>query len=316
MFKKWVILSEFKRLPEESQYHDDEAEEELLGKRAHRFNPPSSTGYKHLLSGVVGALIGISITVTYFLWFSPSCLYGKNSALKQTSYWSPVLDDIEIPTYTAEMNGTFYPPPNPDLGRQEPSPENDEAWEFYEKIRTHVISREDIIRLGKDPDATARFEDEYWGFGPNAYMAQLDVMHQIHCLNLLRKAAFATYPGYEPSGMDEPDSKKWWIHASHCVDMLLQNIKCNANTDLITLAWVGRTRKLWPNFNVRHKCRDFEAISKWNQDNAVSLDKFRHMPLPKDAYIWPEPWKASGFELDKPLGNHTWKDGNKCLGSD
>lgn len=63
------------------------------------------------------------------------------------------------------------------IAREEPGPENDADWEQYETIRTHIVSREDILRLGKDPDTVMRFDNDYWGFGDDAYMVQLDVMH-------------------------------------------------------------------------------------------------------------------------------------------
>lgn len=91
-----------------------------------------------------------------------------------------VLDEIEIPTYTVRINGTLFPPPDPAFSRQEPSEANDIAWEVFENIRTHVVTRDAIVKLGKDPDTVARFDDEYWGLGQNAYMAQLDIFHVGH----------------------------------------------------------------------------------------------------------------------------------------
>ncbi|PGH06193.1 hypothetical protein AJ79_06581 [Helicocarpus griseus UAMH5409] len=230
------------------------------------------------------------------------------------SYTAKVLDEVEIPMYTARMNGTLFTPPNPSFARQEPSFENDMEWEPFENIRTHVVTREEIIKLGKNPDTVGYFDDEYWGFGPNAYMAQLDIFHQIHCLNKLRKAAFATYPGYSPIGMENPPyTKMWWVHLSHCADMLLQNVKCYGNTDMITVNWVGNEGQIWPDFSIDHKCRDFDTILKWNLENAVDGQKFARMPIPKGAYIWPKPWKNDeDSEIGYPLGKNFWKQGHEC----
>ncbi|OAT10641.1 hypothetical protein, variant 2 [Blastomyces gilchristii SLH14081] len=313
MFRKWIGQSRFNCLNRELDDYDGEAEESLLTKRLPYPNHLTSSRTKCIFSAAAGFIIGVSSVLVYLLCISSSPpMFGKNAALKQTSYWSKVLDEIEIPTYTVRMNGTLFPPPDPDFSRQEPSAENDATWEVFEKIRTHVVTRDDIIKLGKDPDTVARFDDEYWGFEQDAYMAQLDIFHQIHCLNRLRKAAFATYPGYTPVETEDAYSKIWWVHIGHCVDMLLQNIKCYGNTDMITVAWVGDHGKLWPDFSINHKCRDFDAIMKWNLEHAVDVGKFSRMPLPKDAYLWPKPWADPEAELGHPLGKNEWKEGRQC----
>ncbi|KAJ1716087.1 hypothetical protein NYO67_1845 [Aspergillus flavus] len=225
---------------------------------------------------------------------------------------APILDAIEIPTYETTLNGTFFAKPEVSIAREEPGPENDADWEQYETIRTHIVSREDILRLGKDPDTVMRFDNDYWGFGDDAYMVQLDVMHQIHCLNMLRKAAFHDYPGYVPTGAHTDANNTHasrWTHLGHCVDILLQNIQCNANTEVITLAWVeGRTQP-WPDFSVNRKCRDFEAIYKWQLENSVDAGKFDRMPIPHDAYVWPAPWENRESELGEKLGKHQKQEG-------
>lgn len=75
------------------------------------------------------------------------------------------------------LNGTLFALPEVSIAREEPGAENDEAWHKFEKVLTHVVTREQILKLGKDPDTVARFNDEYWGLGDDAYMVQLDVMH-------------------------------------------------------------------------------------------------------------------------------------------
>ena len=75
------------------------------------------------------------------------------------------------------INGTLFPTEYLSIARQRPSPEVDAAWDVFDNIKTHVITKEQVLKIGKDPATIARFDDEYWGFGADAYMAQMDVFH-------------------------------------------------------------------------------------------------------------------------------------------
>ena len=76
------------------------------------------------------------------------------------------------------MNATLYPGPDPGFARQYPNEEADAMWDELELLRTIPISKDDVLKLGKDPETVAKFEDKYWGLGDDAYMAQIDVFHQ------------------------------------------------------------------------------------------------------------------------------------------
>lgn len=126
---------------------------------------------------------------------------------------------------------------------------------------------------------------------------------------MLRKAAFADYPGYSPNmGVH---NRMWWIHLGHCVDIILQNIQCNGNTEVLTLAWVEDRDIPWPDFSVNRKCRDFNALMQWQESNVLDADKFDAMPVPKGAFVWPAPWKKQVSELGEPLGQHHQQEGGK-----
>jgi hypothetical protein len=48
--------------------------------------------------------------------------------------------------------------------------------------------------MGKDPSTVAKLEDADRGLGDDdAYVAIMDVYHQLHCLNTPRKLAYAEY---------------------------------------------------------------------------------------------------------------------------
>jgi hypothetical protein len=71
---------------------------------------------------------------------------------------------------------------------QDPSPEVDAAWNYIAADASPIItiSREEAIRLGRDPDVIVKAPED-WGMGNDAYPAQIDAFHEVHCLNMLRK---------------------------------------------------------------------------------------------------------------------------------
>ena len=69
------------------------------------------------------------------------------------------------------MQGELLPSDDPLLGRRESGPDTDELWQDYEIQRSFVVSREQVLAMGKDPDITVKYADEMFGFGNDAYMA-------------------------------------------------------------------------------------------------------------------------------------------------
>jgi hypothetical protein len=190
--------TEFHALETDSHYGNEEdvESEELLTKG--RLARKSALPRAWICLTIANVII---LSITIFLVFTATRSLPsneKNAVLRPISWWcksplprkkyfskltrllriiAPILDDIEIPRYTTTLNGTLFALPEVSVAREEPSADNDVAWAQYEKVLTHVVTREQIIKLGKDPRTVARFNDEYWGMGDDAYMVQLDVMH-------------------------------------------------------------------------------------------------------------------------------------------
>lgn len=63
-------------------------------------------------------------------------------------------------------------------------------------------------------------------------VARLDVFHEIHCLDMLRREIhfdhYYSKKGWKNPG-DAPADHR--IHISHCIYALLQSLTCSANTD-------------------------------------------------------------------------------------
>jgi hypothetical protein len=71
---------------------------------------------------------------------------------------------------------------------QDPNPEVDAAWDYIsaEVGSIITINSDEARRLGRDPASIVKAPED-WGFGNDAFPAQIDVFHEIHCLNMLRK---------------------------------------------------------------------------------------------------------------------------------
>jgi Mycotoxin biosynthesis protein UstYa len=179
------------------------------------------------------------------------------------------------------MNATLVEPDPLPIFRRPPSPEVDAEWNRLANIKPIVISRTDVMQLGRDPSVAAKWPESF-GFGPEAYIGRIDVFHQIHCLDWLRREAnFDHYYGRKwPPGTRASDMHR--THVSHCIYLLLQNLMCNANVDIYTHYWADAQLNAFPDFSVNHKCRNFDTILKWQEENSVDVDLFGAIRKPPD----------------------------------
>ncbi|KAF9779932.1 hypothetical protein IL306_001060 [Fusarium sp. DS 682] len=239
-------------------------------------------------------------TAVYFGFSSESDM----DSIRKTSFYSPVFDSINFKLRPIETEGGLFEAKNPSKWRNslKPDPAVDEAWEDLEIIRVFPITETEVRRLGKDPELLVKFPPEY-GLGDNAYMAQIDMFHQIHCLNLLRHLAWAEY---ERNGTaKKPFSDLHWIHVSHCTDILMQNLMCNGNLDIITFNWVETQTNPFPDFAVKHQCRDFDAIYEWQDKHSVPKEWGRNVTRPvgaKQIPISEEYYRIYGIEKPQKSG--------------
>ncbi|TQV93673.1 hypothetical protein V2A60_004154 [Cordyceps javanica] len=200
--------------------------------------------------------------------------------MKRTSFYSPVWDSIKLRSHDAVVRGTLWSRNESDPYRDfmTPDPDVEARWEALEDIRVFPISGAQLARLGKDPAVSVKFPPSY-GLGDDAYMAQVDVFHQIHCLNLLRHQAWKAYD-HEATVRSEPYRPLHWIHVSHCTDILLKNLMCAGSLDIVTYQWLESQHRPWPDFDVNHKCRDFGDIVDWQERHAVPVTWGRNVTRP------------------------------------
>jgi hypothetical protein len=201
---------------------------------------------------------------------------------------APIFDMVDLQPRATIINGTLFPPKEPSIARQPPNPEADELWWEYELIRVIPVTKETVVRLGKDPNTAVRLEDEIWGLGDDAYAAIFDVYHHLHCLNSLRKIAYGNY--YNESQGRAGELKLREMHINHCTDILFQALQCSGNVNLLTLHWVETQDAPWPDMSVKRQCIDFDHLTEFRKQVSIDMDKYiRVMTKPTGVTELPAP---------------------------
>ena len=200
-----------------------------------------------------------------------------------------MLDIIDLRPTLQTFNGKLRD--NTSIYRMPPSAEVDAAWDYIsaEGIEAITVPGSVVLKTGKDPTMSVKVPPS-WNGGSDAYLAQIDVFHQIHCLNELRKEIhYDYYYGATPPEQLHID------HKNHCIHMLLQNLMCHADVEVITHNWVHNDRiqdpkdKPFPDFNLVKQCRDFDKLLDWTRENAVKglNKKFNALRIPPGMKVVP-----------------------------
>ncbi|PMD63759.1 uncharacterized protein K444DRAFT_522224 [Hyaloscypha bicolor E] len=206
---------------------------------------------------------------------------SRNHLLKQMSIPSPILDETDIRISPKRMDATLLQRNPPVIYREPPSDAVDMAWQALVDTRPVPLSRSQVEAIGKDPSRSVQIPPS-WGHGNESYFGRIDVFHQIHCLDALRREAhFEYYYGESYPNVWNDTTEFHRLHLSHCVYLLLQNIMCNANTDVYTHIWTDTLVHPFPDFNINHQCKDFSAVMEWQEKNGLDEESFVALKRPE-----------------------------------
>jgi hypothetical protein len=153
-----------------------------------------------------------------------------------------------------------------DLFHDLPFPALDDAWANITRYPYVWVTEDDLRKKGKDPSISVKVPED-WDLGDEVYLAQTDMGHKIHCLDKLRKEIhFEYYYGsIFPAGKP---SKLHQSHTTHCLQVLLQSLVCEASTEIIPFTWKEHSDRLFRD-PVRRKCGDFDGVVRWAKDHEV-----------------------------------------------
>ncbi|TDZ21041.1 Cyclochlorotine biosynthesis protein O [Colletotrichum orbiculare MAFF 240422] len=178
------------------------------------------------------------------------------------SPYSPALEAVELVDMTFE--GDFE---QPSPWRGPPSPERDAAWEYLTHDGGVNVPLENLHLLNKSTDVDWEKSDPTFGGGA---VGLLEVFHQLHCLNTLRKWTYIEwYQDELPPEFDGPEYLQR-LHIDHCIEMLRLSLMCTADVTPV-LAWKDPEAPLGKraDFSTFHRCRNFDKIKSWMSDHRV-----------------------------------------------
>ncbi|KNG85067.1 hypothetical protein ANOM_006954 [Aspergillus nomiae NRRL 13137] len=247
---------------------------------------------------ILNVVLLITSVVLLFLVLSrQTCVpyLSDQDKWKSTSHYAPLLDRVDIPRVTITPNASLYDTDPPSILRIPTGSEADAEWfRIGTGVMPIIISSDEIHRLGKDPSVAVKIPEEH-GYGDDAYIAQTEVFHLLHCIDMLRKEiSYEHY--YFPKFGNNPDAEHM-AHISHCIDILAQAIKCSSSVDVILFNWVEGWDQPFPDFSNQHVCRDFEALLGYVNENSVPRSVWKTMKEPPAGYVrLPEPAPARRAE--------------------
>jgi len=210
----------------------------------------------HLQITVLYLVIVFLLLFSAFAWLTKGNTGCKNPALE---LWSPVNDLIRYKEVTFEP---YFIDPSPwTRGTKE---EKDKLWESTYNFGISGITKEEASHL---LNATLPAPND-----PSTYMIQLEVFHNLHCLNMLRKSLYPEeYPemvDYNQDGSINHNTLAA-LHMDHCLDALRQSTMCEADITPVIFVHNFFGRGVFPKLVATHTCRDFDAIVDWAKDHEV-----------------------------------------------
>jgi hypothetical protein len=149
----------------------------------------------------VGIFLGFVLTFPVFRFLSMEL---NDTCTRKMSTWSPALEIYNDDLILRRFNGALR---EPNQFRGPPSPSIDTAWERITYAGGGLVRllKEQLDKVNASEYAAAYTEDMGGG-----YIAGIEVFHQLHCVNMLRKVTYMDY--YLPRNKEWEDQETLRYH--------------------------------------------------------------------------------------------------------
>ncbi|KAI0162296.1 hypothetical protein GGR57DRAFT_517635 [Xylariaceae sp. FL1272] len=257
-----------KGVDEDAQYQSLLQDELELnpGKADCAVNSPSRTPMYLILGSTLLLIIStVLFSLSFYIVAFSAEKNCEDELSRHTAYYSPALESM-MPHWGPRLWAQHVLESNESIWRQPPSDNVDAAWNRVTDVAMLQITREQLLRLGKDPRNAVHTPLEWVNVNEDErYLAIIDGMHLLHCLNSMRKSLYHNYHHYFPDGY--PSS--FGAHLSHCQETLAHWLMCQPSIEFISFGWYQRREPPFPDFDITRKCVDFERILDWQNENRI-----------------------------------------------
>jgi len=260
MSRLYMPLEEDKSDHEESQSGEDY--EGLLSQTANR----KKSSRRNLLLSILLVPIACLLLIGFGAWIGARWLVNPDDFCpRHVQRYSPVLKEVDTSLHVVTFNGSLL---KANVYRQEAGPEVDAAWDALGVgYRSLALPENEAAESGFRPDQV-KINKKYGG----GYPANVEGLHHLHCLNLVRQSLYYNYDYYHAKGTGafKNDDNIVRHHVSHCLDIVRQQLMCQPDTGLLGQVWWNKEMPTsFVDFNTNHTCKNFDAIRQWAEERQM-----------------------------------------------
>ncbi|KAK3393677.1 hypothetical protein B0H63DRAFT_531545 [Podospora didyma] len=259
--------------PPTSKADSDMMPEKFVGDLGRNVNGRGREPRTTMATSCLVLLIVVSGTASFIV----GLLLGSHETAVVPEIRTPIIHDIGMKYTTKWFNGSFL---FDNEFRQPAADDVDAAWESLGTEYRPVVVPENLAKGAGLSETHVRVSDKYGG----GYVANVEGLHHLHCLNLLRQSLHFNYLFYNTNARNAFVDEDWVLrsHIGHCLDTLRQQLMCVVDVGMLGQIWYDqRDPKVFPDFNTKHQCRDFEAVRRWAEEHQMP----EH--LPEDYLLMP-----------------------------
>ncbi|KAE8374158.1 hypothetical protein BDV26DRAFT_284484 [Aspergillus bertholletiae] len=181
---------------------------------------------------------------------------------RHLSTWSPALEAVEY--VDVEFQNAFH---QPSIYRGAPNEEREKSWFDLWNFGNLNVPLDKLVLLNKSTATDwIRVPPEHGGGVSGA----IEVFHQIHCLDLIRQYTYRHEYDYSKTPAFDAEPHMVRAHIDHCIETIRMYLMCVGDvTPYLMISAPSRPLGELPDFNTKHKCRNYTKLQEWMRENTI-----------------------------------------------